>query len=76
MTSDPFSVPRVWLAGALFLIPGLRPHATPQDRGGAAARGKTIDQLKDRGIDRNGALNVIAEFLDREILYAPHASDV
>jgi hypothetical protein len=37
---------------------------------------RLIDQLKDRGIDRNGAFDVIAEFLDREILYAPHASEV
>jgi hypothetical protein len=41
MTSDHFSVPRVLLVGALFLILGLRPGATPQDRAGAAARGKT-----------------------------------
>ena len=42
----------------------------------AAFKGALImEQLRNRGIDRNGALNVIEEFLDREVLYSPHSTE-
>jgi SAM-dependent methyltransferase len=34
-----------------------------------------MEQLRNKGVDRAGALNVIAELLDREILYSPHATE-
>lgn len=34
-----------------------------------------IERLRNGGIDRDGALQVIAELLDRELLYSPHVPD-
>ena len=34
-----------------------------------------MEQLRNKGIDRAGAISVISEMLDREILYSPHATE-
>jgi hypothetical protein len=35
-----------------------------------------MEQLRNKGIDRAGALTVLAELLDREVLYSPHPTEV
>jgi len=34
-----------------------------------------MEQLRNKGIDRSGAISVISEMLAREVLYSPHATE-